>query len=35
MTQEALGRTDSLRMKSNEEFLLQPNDWNKFENKWI
>ena len=33
MTQEALGRTDSLRMKSNEEFLLQPNDWNKFENK--
>ena len=31
--QEALGRSDSLRMKSNEEFLLQPNEWNKFENK--
>ena len=31
--QESLGRTDSLRMKSNEEFLLQPHNWNKFENK--
>ena len=31
--QEALGRIDSLRMKSNEEFVLQPDNWHKFENK--